>query len=56
MPLVRLTIHDEASEPIEVHESEIPVLRAQGLLREDPPKSPAPGAPNQTVKNPKEGE
>jgi hypothetical protein len=41
MPLVHVTTFED---PIEVPDDEVPVLRAQGLLREDPAPAAAPSA------------
>ncbi|WP_161790134.1 hypothetical protein [Streptacidiphilus carbonis] len=38
MPMVKVTLFQE---PIEVPDDEVPVLRAQGLLVEEPAETPA---------------
>lgn len=40
MPMVKLTLFQE---PVEVPEDEIPVLRAQGLVIDEPAEAPAKG-------------
>lgn len=51
MPKVRVTLFPDRE--IEVPEDEIPVLRAQGLLREEPQPEP-PSAPVKVTPKPKE--
>lgn len=46
MPMVKLTLFQE---PIEVPDDEVPVLRAQGLLVEEPAETPT-EAPAKAVK------
>lgn len=48
MPMVRLTLF---ADPVEVPEDEIPVLRAQGLVVNEPAETPAKAAKAQPRKD-----
>jgi hypothetical protein len=48
MPMVKLTLFQD---PVEVPEDEIPVLRAQGLIVDEPAETPAKAVKAQTRKD-----
>ena len=53
MPLVHVTTFED---PIEVPDDEVPVLRAQGLLREDPTPAEVPSTARTKSTTKKDGE